>query len=314
MKAIILEGSGGIENLSIEETDLPEVRPNEILVKVVAFAVNPVDTKTRKGGFLLEKLQEDGPVILGWDISGVVDAVGTEVTSFKRGDEVFGMVNFPGSGKAYAEFVAAPQEHLSLKPKNISHEEAAASSLAALTAFQALVYQAKVSVGQQVLIHAAAGGVGHFAVQIAKHLGATVIGTASSSNKSFLQDLGVDTFIDYTQDQLQERLDQVDVVLDPIGGDTTEQSLKVLKNGGVLISIVGGVKDHLKTLIDEKGVKAENYLVHSSGWDMRQLAELLEKGVIIPHISHHFSFDQIAQAHQQIETGKTRGKVVVSIP
>lgn len=313
MKAVILTEAGGTENFSIEEIAVPEIQPKEVLVKVNAIAINPVDMKTRKGGAFLAKLQEQAPVILGWDISGEVQAVGENASSFKPGDQVFGMVNFPGKGSAYAEYVAAPEDHLALKPTNISHGEAAATTLAALTAWQVLVHEAKLSRGQQVLIHAAAGGVGHFAVQIAKHLGAKVIGTASASNEDFLTELGVDVPVDYKASNFEDQIDQVDVVLDPIGGETTEKSLQTLKQGGMLISIVGGVKDHLNSLIEEKGLTAKNYLVHSSGADMQQLAALLEKGAIKPHISHHFSFEEIAEAHQQIETGRTRGKIVLSL-
>src|SRR5690606_32448091 len=219
--------------------------------------------KSRKGGALLGKLQEQKPVILGWDISGEVQAVGEHVSSFKAGDEVFGMVNFPGSGRAYAEYVAAPEDHLALKPKNIGHEEAAATTLAALTAWQVLVHEAKLSQGQQVLIHAAAGGVGHFAVQIAKHLGAKVIGTASASNEDFLMETGVDVPVDYKASKFEDQVEQVDVILDPIGGETTERSLRAIKNGGILVSIVGGVKDHLNAIAEERGITAKNYLVHS---------------------------------------------------
>ena len=313
MKAVILTEAGGTENFSMEEIAVPEIQPKEVLVKVHAIAINPVDMKTRKGGAFLAKLQEQSPVILGWDISGEVEAVGEDVSSFKPGDEVFGMVNFPGDGRAYAEYVAAPEDHLALKPKNVSHEEAAATTLAALTAWQVLVHEAKLSQGQHVLIHAAAGGVGHFAVQIAKHLGATVIGTASASNKDFLIGLGVDVPVDYKASKFEDQIEQVDVILDSIGGETTERSLRAIKNGGILVSIVGGVKDHLNAIADERGITAKNYLVHSSGSDMKQLAELLEKGIIKPHISHRFSFEEIAEAHHQIETGRTRGKIVLSL-
>ena len=313
MRAVILTEAGGTENFSIEEIAIPEIKPKEVLVKVHAIAINPVDMKTRKGGAFLAKLQEQTPVILGWDISGEVQAVGEDVSSFKPGDEVFGMVNFPGNGRAYAEYVAAPEEHLALKPKNISHEEAVATTLAALTAWQVLVHEAKLSQGQQVLIHAAAGGVGHFAVQIAKHLGAKVIGTASASNEDFLMEIGVDVPIDYKSSNFEDQIEQVDIVLDPIGGETTERSLQTLKKGGILVSIVGGVKDHLNSIIEEKGITAKNYLVHSSGSDMKQLAELLEKGIIKPHISQRFSFEEIAEAHHQIESGRTRGKIVLTL-
>lgn len=313
MKAIILIDKGGIENLANQEIETPQPKAGEILVQVHAISINPVDIKTRKGGALYASMQEDAPVILGWDISGVVTAVGSEVKTFKEGDAVFGMVNFPGHGKAYAEFVAAPADHFALKPGNISHAEAAATTLAALTAWQVLTQQAAVQKGQHLLMHAAAGGVGHFAVQIAKHLGLKVTGTASAANENFLKEIGADHFIDYTAQNMEEEAKEIDVVFDPIGGETTAKSLQVLKQGSTLVSIVGGVKDHLTSLIQEKNITAKNYLVKSSGTDMQQLAQLLEEGILKPHISHQFSFDEIAKAHQQIETGKTRGKIVVNL-
>ncbi|RYZ29878.1 MAG: NADP-dependent oxidoreductase [Chitinophagaceae bacterium] len=313
MKGIILKDQGGAENLSVEELDLPRPRPTEVLVKVQAISINPVDIKTRKGGALYASIKETPPVILGWDISGIVSEVGENVKDFKPGDAVFGMINFPGHGKAYAEYVTAPAEHLALKPENISHPEAAASTLAALTAWQVLVHEAKIRKGQHLLMHAAAGGVGHFAVQIAKHFGATVTGTASSANKNFLIELGVDHFIDYTSQNFEEELKHIDIVFDPIGGETTAKSLNVLKQGGTLVSIVGGVKDNLSSIIEEKKINAKNYLVHSSGEDMKELASLLQQGILQPHISQQFPFQEMAKAHQQIETGKTRGKVIVNV-
>lgn len=282
------------------------------MVKVHSISINPVDVKTRKGGGLLAKLQENGPAILGWDISGVVSAVGENVTAFKEGDEVFGMVNFPGAGKAYAEYVVSPADHLTLKPSFISHDEAAATTLAALTAWQVLVQQADLQKGQKVLIHAAAGGVGHFAVQIAKLFGASVIGTASAANQDFLQSLRVEKFIDYTAEDFSAVAKDIDVVLDPLGGETTMKSLQVLKPGGTLVSIVGGAKEPVQQAAAEKSVTAKNYLVHSSGEDMEQLATLLSGRMLKPTISHRFSIAQMADAHRQIESGKTRGKVVVN--
>jgi NADPH:quinone reductase-like Zn-dependent oxidoreductase len=312
MKAIILTEAGGPENLLLQEIETPQPQDGEVLVKVHSFSINPVDIKTRKGGAMLAKLKESGPVILGWDISGVITAVGTNVTTFKEGDEVFGMVNFPGAGKAYAEYVAAPAAHLARKPANVSHEEAAATTLAALTAWQVLTQQAGLQKGQHVFIHAAAGGVGHFAVQIAKHFGAIVTGTASAANKDFLKSLGVEHVIDYKAEDFWQVAKDADIVLDPIGGETTTRSIQVLKAGGTLVSIVGGAKEAVQQLAKEKGATAKNYLVHSSGEDMQQLAGMLEEGSAKPTISHRYSFAQIADAHRQIETGKTRGKVVVN--
>ncbi|WP_121357353.1 NADP-dependent oxidoreductase [Flavisolibacter nicotianae] len=313
MKAIVLTEAGGPENLQMQELPTPQPKEGEVLVKVHAFSINPVDIKTRKGGGLLAGMKESAPVILGWDISGVVEAVGANVHGFREGDAVFGMVNFPGNGKAYAEYVAAPAAHLALKPAAISHEEAAATTLAALTAWQVLTQQAGLQKGQRVLIHAAAGGVGHFAVQMAKYLGASVTGTASAENKDFLLALGVDQFIDYTKEEVANAVNDADVVLDPLGGETTVKSLQTLKPGGTLVSIVGGAKEPVQQQAKEKGVTAKNYLVHSRGEDMARMATLLEDGFLKPTVSHIYTFAQIAEAHRQIETGKTRGKIVVQI-
>jgi NADPH:quinone reductase-like Zn-dependent oxidoreductase len=313
MKAIVLTEAGAPENLVLQEVEKPGPKEDEVLVKIKAVSINPVDAKTRKGGGLLAGLQQAPPVILGWDIAGDVVAVGAGVKAFKEGDPVFGMINFPGNGKAYAEYATAPAAHLAHIPANIGYEEAAATTLAALTAWQVLVHQAGIKAGQRVLVHAAAGGVGHFAVQIAKHFDAFVIGTASAANNDFLQDLGVDQLIDYTQEDFSQKLKDVDIVLDPIGGETTVKSLAVLKKDGILISIVGGAKPEVESLAKDSDVVAKNCLVHSSGEDMKQLAILLEEGKLKPTVSGRYSFNQMAEAHRQIETGKTRGKIVVNI-
>ena len=205
MKAIILKEAGGIENLELTDMPIPVLNSDEVLIQVKAISINPVDIKTRMGKSLYDDLKSrNEPIILGWDVSGVIAETGSSVTQFKKGDEVFGMINFPGHGKAYAEYVAAPASHLALKPSNISHEAAAAATLAALTAWQSLVTHAKIKKGQKVLIHAAAGGVGHYAVQIAKHLGAYVIGTSSASNREFVSGLGADEQIDYKTTRMED--------------------------------------------------------------------------------------------------------------
>jgi NADPH:quinone reductase-like Zn-dependent oxidoreductase len=313
MKAVIVKEPGGIENLLIQEIEKPSPKPDEVLVKVQAISINPVDIKTRKGGALYATLKEHPPVVLGWDISGIVEDAGSQVKKFKKGDAVFGMVHFPGRGGAYAAYVVAPEAHLALKPDLISHSEAAATTLAALTAWQVLVHQAQIKKGDHVLIHAAAGGVGHFAVQLATYFGAEVSGTASAANRDFLRELGVRHFIDYTAPDPYKQVQPMDIILDPIGGATTLQSFLLLNHGGKLISIVGGVKEPLPAFIQDRNIQAKNYLVHSSGRDMEQLALLMDKGLLKPYISHQFPFDEIAQAHKQIETGKTRGKIVANL-
>lgn len=311
MKAIILKEAGGPENLVAAEIPVPVPKKDEVLVKVKAISVNPVDVKTRKGFSLYNDLKKDEPVILGWDIAGEVVQAGEEVTTLEEGDEVFGMINFPGHGKAYAEYVAAPASHLAEKPELVSTQEAVAGTLAALTAWQVLLDEAKLQAGEKILIHAAAGGVGHFAVQIAKYLGAYVIGTASEANYDFVKELGADDFVDYTKEKFEELVKDADVVFDTVGGNNPLRSLQVLKEGGRLVAIAGGITDEVTQLAENRKIKAWRHLVHSNGDDMEQIAELMEAGTIKAHISKEFSFEEIAEAHRQIETGKTRGKIVV---
>ncbi|MCW3081877.1 NADP-dependent oxidoreductase [Segetibacter sp.] len=311
MKAIILNEAGGTENLVVTELPMPVLKEGEVLVKVKAIGINPVDIKTRKGLALYNKLKEEAPVILGWDIAGEVVEVGPGVTNLEEGDEVFGMVNFPGHGKAYAEYVAAPANHLAEMSELITPQEAVAGTLAALTAWQVLIDQANVQPGEKVLIHAAAGGVGHYAVQIAKYLGAHVIGTASDPNYDFVKELGADEFVDYTQGAFEDSIEDVDVVFDTVGGSNPLRSLKVLKEGGRLVAIAGGITEELTQLAEKRNIKAIAYLVHSNGDDMEQIAELLEAGTLKSHVSKEYSFEQVAEAHKQIETGKTRGKIVI---
>ncbi len=312
MKAIILPEAGDADILQITELPIPEFGDNEVLVKVKAFSVNPVDIKTRSGKAFYPQLKDDGPVILGWDISGEIVSSGKNVAGLEIGDEVFGMINFPGHGKAYAEMVAVPFHHLAKKPANITHEEAAAATLAALTAYQVLVHQLKVQPGERVLIHAGAGGVGHFAIQIAKHLGAYVITTSSAVNASFVKELCADEHVDYTSNSFEDIIRDADVVFDTVGGDISYRSLKSLKDGGRILAIAGGITEEVKKLAEERGIKAMTYLVQSSGPDMEALARLLEDGTIRAYVSKVFSYTQIAEAHRQIETGKTRGKIVLN--
>ncbi|MEQ9443368.1 MAG: NADP-dependent oxidoreductase [Cyclobacteriaceae bacterium] len=313
MKAIALPHAGEATQLQPIELNTPTIKPDEALVQVKAISINPVDIKTRSGKALYEKLKEHQPLILGWDISGIVSEVGSEVTAFQPGDAVFGMVNFPGYGQAYAEYVAAPAHHLALKPDNISHEEAAAATLAALTAWQVLVHNAHVQKGQRVLIHAAAGGVGHFAVQIAKHLGAYVIGTSSAANKDFVLGLGADEHIDYRSQRFEEVVSDLDFVLDAIGDDTLDRSLEVIKPGGTLICIPSSKSGGVEEKAQAKGIHGYHILVESSGEDMKQLALLLEQGILKAHVSKTYSLEQMPAAHQQIETGHTVGKIVITV-
>jgi NADPH:quinone reductase-like Zn-dependent oxidoreductase len=311
MKAIILERAGDAGQLQLKELPLPEIKDDEVLIKTRAISVNPVDIKTRSGKSLYKELKEHNSfIILGWDVSGTVESIGKIVTQFEVGDDVFGMVNFPGHGKAYAEYVAAPEQHLAEKPKNISHESAAAATLAALTAWQALVTHGKVKKGWKVVIQAASGGVGHYAVQIAKHIGAFVIGTSSAANKEFVMRLGADEHIDYKQNAVDDLIRDADFVLDPIGGENIDHSLNAVKKGGTVIMLPSLHKDLIGERAKAKGVNGFFFSVESNGADIRQLASLLEKGIIRSHVSQTFPFEKMADAHRQIETGKTQGKIV----
>ena len=313
MKAIILKDAGSADNLEIAELPNPVIKDREVLIQTKAISINPVDIKTRIGKSLFNELISQNPfIILGWDVSGIVVETGKAIREFKAGDEVFGMINFPGHGKAYAEFVASPAEHIILKPPTITHEEAAAATLAALTAWQALVTNAKVHKGQKVVIQAAAGGVGHYAVQIAKFLGAYVIATSSAANKDFVMSLGADEHIDYQKHQIDTLVTDADFVLDPIGGGNIDPSLNAVKKGGTVIMLPSFFKEEIVAKAGAKGVNGYFFSVRSNGDDMRQLATLLEKAIIRSHVSKRFSFDQMKEAHLQIESGRTQGKIVVT--
>lgn len=307
MKAIVLEQPGSVENLAIKELAIPTIQDGEVLVKVKAISINPVDVKTRAGKGVYGRIKEEDPLILGWDISGIIEESKSDL--FEVGDEVFGMVNFPGHGKAYAEYVAAPADQLALKPKNISFEEAAASTLVTLTAYQALVHHAHIQKGQNVLVHAASGGVGHIAVQIAKHLGARVTGTSSAKNKDFVLGLGADAHIDYHNFDWKGAPRDFDFVLDTIGGDNIDRSLEVTKEGGSIISIPTGLNEEVAQKAASKGVKGYFILVQSSGDDMKHIAALLESGAIKPHIAKTYAFDQMSDAHLHQEAEEQSGKL-----
>ena len=313
MKAITLEGFGGIEHLQYKDIPIPQPQANEVLIQTKAISINPVDVKVRsRQAPLAEQLLQHHPLILGWDISGVVVQIGSAVTDFSIGDEVFGMVNFVGHGQTYAAYVAAPAHHLALKPTNISHAEAAASTLAALTAWQAFTAYGKLRPHDRLLIHAAAGGVGHFAVQIAKHLGAYVIATSSAANKDFVFSLGADEHLDYRQVDFEKELSNLDFVLESIGGSNFQKSVAILKPFGTIVALPSGHTKEDEQKAQAKFLHACYFMsVYSSQEDMKQIAQLLATGHIKPHLSHIYSFEELPQAHLQLESGRTVGKIVI---
>lgn len=311
MKAYELKEAGSVDQLQIIEIDKPIAAPNEVVIKSKAISINPVDIKTRIGKSLYNELkQKYSPIIIGWDLSGVIESVGENVTQFKPGDEVFGMINFPGHGKAYAEYVSAPAGQIAKKPANITHEEAAAATLAALTAYQIL--RNYIKAGNNILIQAGAGGVGHFAVQIAKMMGAHVTATASAKNIVFVKALGADDVIDYTKQPFEDAVNNLDFVLDALGGDTLKRSIQIVKAGGKIVSLPSGaIIDEINEAAKNRNVEAVFQMVVSNGEDMQQIADWLESGKLKAEVSQVFPFNQLRDAHTAVETGRTRGKVVV---
>ncbi|MFF7610945.1 NADP-dependent oxidoreductase [Streptomyces lavendulae] len=306
MRAVVVSKWGGPEVLVETEAERPEPGMGEVLVRVHAAGVNPVDWKTRESGGLIPW----GPVpAVGWDVSGTVEAVGPGVTLYRAGDEVYGMPRFPQQAGAYAEYVTAPARHLARKPASLSHVEAAALPLAALTAWQALVDTAGVSAGQRVLVHAAAGGVGHLAVQIAKARGAYVIGTASAGKHELLRALGADEVIDYRTTDFEDAVADVDVVVDAIGGDHGERSLKVLRPGGHLVTLPG--PDGLPA--DPGAVHASWVLVEPDLKGLEEITALVEGGLLKPLIDTVLPLEQAAKAHEIGERGRTTGKIVLTV-
>ncbi|WP_068471961.1 NADP-dependent oxidoreductase [Saccharicrinis aurantiacus] len=313
MKAIVLTKAGGVENLIMQEVAQPIIKENEVLVKVNAIGLNPADVKPKYVDEMLNMLfGTERPIILGWDIAGTISEVGSEVSNFKVGDKVFGMANFPGVGNAYAEYVAAPADHLALMPQGASYEEAVASTLAALTALQIL--EGRVKKGDKVLIHGGSGGVGHFAVQIAKSLGAYVYTTASTKNGDFVKSLGADEHIDYNKVKYEEVLSDIDFVLDIFGPESAETSIKVLKKGGTIYSTaLMEVPESLTNKAKEAGVNVSGLLVKSSAKDMNTIKKMMEEGTLKPTIDKVFPFEDMRDAHTAVEKGGLVGKVVVNL-
>ncbi|UBU17796.1 NADP-dependent oxidoreductase [Nonomuraea gerenzanensis] len=315
MRAIVQDSLGGPEVLRLAEVQKPVPLPTEVLVRVHAAGVNPVDWKTRAGSGMAHVLGAP-PFILGWDVSGVVEETGFGVTVLQPGDEVFGMPWFPRQAGAYAQYVTAPARQFARKPRTAGHEAAAGTPLAALTAWQALVDTASLGSGRRVLIHAAAGGVGHLAVQLARHAGAYVIGTASAAKHDWLRSLGADEVIDYTTTRFEDAVRDVDVVLDLVGDGhdrTSTRSLDVLRPGGLLVAVPSGVAPELVGRARERGVRATGILVEPDGAALARIAELIDKGELDVEVEEVFPLADAAEAHRRGEQGRNRGKIVLGV-
>ncbi|MFX0580739.1 NADP-dependent oxidoreductase [Nocardia nepalensis] len=311
MRAMSQHVIGGPEVLTEVELPIPTPGPGQILIRVRAAGLNPTDWRHRgvAGLFLGEP-----PFVLGWDVSGEVVRTGIGVTLFEPGDEVFGMLPYPHGHGALAEYVAGPARAFAPKPSNLDHIQAAAIPLAALTAWQALVDTAKLQAGQRILIHAAAGGVGHFAVQIAKARGAHVIGTASAANHEFLRGLGADETIDYRTTDFAEAVRDVDVVLDSIDDENSVRSMRTLRPGGLLVSLRAFGATDLTAEARHSGVRAVRMLVEHDHAGMTALARLAESGALRPTVAGVFPLADAAKAHTLGETGRTVGKLVLTVP
>jgi NADPH:quinone reductase-like Zn-dependent oxidoreductase len=312
MRAVTQQTFGGPEVLQVRDVPKPVPLPTEVLVRVRAASVNPVDWKTREGSGMAHVLGAP-PFVLGWDVAGVVEAVGWGVSTLAVGDEVYGMPWFPRAAGGYSEYVTAPARQFARTPVSVTSEEAAAVPLAALTAWQALVDTAKVTTGQRVLITAAAGGVGHFAVQFARLLGAHVIATASTRNHEWLTGLGAETVIDYTQVRFEDQVQDIDVVIDLVGGDTGFRSLRTLRPGGLLVAIPGGVSPELRAAADAQAKNVTEFLVEPDGAALTRIGAHIDAGEVHIEIDQVLPLDEVGKAHELVAGGHTRGKVVLRV-
>lgn len=317
MKAVRIHKYGGPDVLTYEDAPRPESKEDELLIRVHAAGVNPADRQIRAGRRFV--LQEPFALILGFDVSGVVEAMGSNVTHFKVGDAVYGML--PGKGGGYAEYVAGPATGFAQKPRSLHHIQAAAMPVSALTAWQALFDAAGLSAGQTVLIHAAAGGVGHIAVQLAKWKGTRVIGTASGRNEEFLRKIGVDEFVNYRTTRFERVVQDVDVVLDIIPRDvdaasdtlakkTLERSWSVLKKNGILISICSTPSPETAATY---GACGKYILARPDGAQLTEIAKLVDTGHVKPVIDAVLPLKEVGKAHELSQRGHTRGKIVLRI-
>jgi len=308
MKAIVIREFGGPEVLHLEDFPKPTPAADEVLVKVYASGVNPIDWKIR-AGLRKEKFPTSFPLILGWDVSGVIEEMGNAVTNFKNGDEVYGRPDVTKNG-TYAEYVAVKANQLAIKPKSIDHIKAAAVPLAGLTAWQGLFDHGKLEKGQKVLIQAGSGGVGSYAVQLAKWKGAYVIATASEKSTELVKQLGADEVIDYKKEKFEDKVKEADLVLDLIGGDTQKRSLQVLKSGGRLITTL---KAEYTDKAKERNIHLEAYTAQSYPEQLEKMATLIDKGIVKPVIAEVLPLEKAAEAQKKSEDGHIVGKIVLQV-
>jgi NADPH:quinone reductase-like Zn-dependent oxidoreductase len=305
MKAIVVHEHGGPEVLKYEDAPRPEPKEDEILIRVMAAGVNPVDAYIRAGRYGGGKL----PYIPGMDVAGIVEKTGAGITRFKAGDAVYAYLSGKEQG-GYAQYAIAKENEAALKPKTISFEEAAAVPLAATTAWEALIDTGHLEKGQTVLVQGGSGGVGHFAVQIAKARGAKVIATASTANQDLLKQLGVDEPIDYTKTKFEDAVKDVDLVLNAVRDDTLPRSYGVVKKGGMIVSITGPPDP---AELEKHGIRGTGMRAHPDAQVLVELAKLIDAKKIRPVVSQVFPLAEASKAQEQIETHHTRGKIVLKV-
>jgi NADPH2:quinone reductase len=315
MKAIAIHRFGGRDTLELTDLPIPDCGTGELRIRIKAAGVNPVDWKIREG-LLKDRIPCQFPLVPGWDAAGVVDALGADVTRFKVGDEVFAYCRKPViQHGTYAEFVVVPESFVALKPRTLTFTESAAIPLAGLTAYQSLFDAVKLTRGETVMVHAAAGGVGSYAVQLARDAGARVIGTAGAANYAFVMSLGAEEVIDYTQSDFRKTVRAafpggLDVVYDCVGGDLIEQSAEVLKPGGRLVSILDPAR--IQALVD-RGIHAHYVFVTPNGTQLAKLAKLADEKKLLVHLAATFPLADAARAHELSESRHVRGKIVLTV-
>ncbi len=312
MKAIRLHQFGGPEVLCLEEAPLADLKPGQVRLRNIAAGVNPIDWKTRDGGGASAFLGQP-PIILGWECCGEVEAVYADENRWQVGDRVLGLLNFPQPGNCYAEQVIAPADQLARLPPELDPVSAAGLPLAGLTAWQALFEGAQLQRGQRVLILAAAGGVGHLAVQLAKWQGAWVAGTASPANHAYLTTLGCDQVIDYHQQQAVTEVRDMDVIIDAVGGDTAIKALACLRPAGTLVTLPSNTAADVIAAAEQQGRKAVAIRVHSDAEQLQQLATLAAAGNLKLQLDRRFPLAQAAEAHRHSQSGHARGKIVLTM-
>jgi NADPH:quinone reductase-like Zn-dependent oxidoreductase len=307
MKAVRIHEYGGASVLLYEDAPIPELNPDDVLIKVYASGVNPVDWKVREG---LRRRDHKFPFILGWDVSGVIDKIGSEVADFKKGDEVYSRPDLTRNG-SYAEYMAVRASEIALKPKTLNHIEAASVPLAALTAWQALFTAGDLQAGQKVLLLGASGGVGSFATQLAKWKKATVVAVCSTKNVDYVSSLGANKVIDYSKNKFEEADNDFDLVFDMVGGETKSHAWKVTKSGGTFVSITGAPDTNDA---DAQGKKGVGFLVSPNQEQLTQIANLIDSNVIKPLVNQVLPLWEARKAQDMLQYGHNlRGKIVLRV-